>query len=448
MTEQTAYRLICGLEIHVELKTAAKVFCRCKNDPFFAPQPNIYTCDYCLGRETKAPVPNLRAIEFTTKFGLFVGGEINTSSYFERKHYQYPDVPKGYQISQCTKHFVKGGFIETQAGKVSLIEAHLEEDVAKMIHQEVNGKKVTLLDFNRSGVPLIEIVCAPEIHSSEQAVEYAKNIQSIVRYLGISNADMEKGQMRFDANISLQTKAQQKTGQLPNYKVEVKNINSFKALKNALEFEIERQSQLLSDNGSVPQETRGYDLVTQTTIFQRRKGETVDFKATRCPDMSRIELTPEIITAWKNSLPEKQSALLQRWQKQYLLPAKYSKFFTFNPPQRDWAEKLWQAAAQAGLSCEQLANYLVNKKLNYTLQHTPDDIIAKFKKLIDVGEVDETVIKNLINSVLAAHQKEVQRYLKGEKQLIGFFMGQIIKQSPQKLPAALVNRLLVASLAA
>lgn len=446
MKAQSPCRLICGLEIHVELKTKAKVFCRCKNDPFFAPKPNIYTCDYCLGRETKAPVPNRRAIELAVKFGLFVGSEINTSSYFERKHYQYPDVPKGYQISQCTKHFVKGGVIKTKEGEVHLIEAHLEEDVAKMIHQEVNGKKVTLLDFNRSGVPLIEIVCAPEIHSSKQAVEYAKNIQVIARYLGMSNADMEKGQMRFDANISLQTPQQQQANQLPNYKVEVKNINSFKALASAIEFEIERQSKLLTETGSVPQETRGYDLATQSTVFQRQKGETVDFNATVCPDMSKIELSDEILSAWRSELPPQKEITMANWYEKYQLTAKYSESFALTPESRQWADKLWQEALKTGVSCQKLANYLVNKKITYTLQDRPADIIAKWQKLTAVDDVDEATIKKLISDTLLAHPQEVERYRAGEKQLLGFFMGQIIRQSQQKLPAATLNSLLVAQL--
>lgn len=440
------YRLICGLEIHVELKTKAKVFCRCKNDPFFSPKPNIYTCDYCLGRETKAPVPNRRAIELAVKFGLFVGGDINTHSYFERKHYQYPDVPKGYQISQCTKHFVKGGVINTKEGAVHLIEAHLEEDVAKMIHQEVNGKKVTLLDFNRSGVPLIEIVCAPEIHSSDQAVEYAKNIQAIARYLGMSNADMEKGQMRFDANISLQTPQEQQANQLPEYKVEVKNINSFKALKSAIEFEIKRQSQLLTETGSVPQETRGYDLATLSTVFQRKKGDTVDFNATICPDMSKIELTDRVLSTWRSELPPQKEITIATWYEKYQLTAKYSEVFALTPESRQWANKLWEQTLKAGVSCQQLANYLVNKKIPYTLQDEPTEIIAKWQKLTAVDDVDEATMKKLINDTLQAHPQEVARYRAGEKQLLGFFMGQIIKKSQQKLPATTLNHLLVVSL--
>lgn len=442
MTDTNAYRLVCGLEIHVELKTASKMFCGCKNDPFFAPQPNIYTCPYCLGRQTKPPVPNRKAIEFTAKFGLYVGGQITSPSYFERKHYVYPDMPKGYQISQCTQHFVKGGQVNTPQGVVRLIEAHLEEDAAKLIHQEVKGSKMTLIDFNRSGVPLIEIVSAADIHSSKQAVAYAKNIQSITRYLGISDADMEKGQMRFDANISLQTKQQAADNLLPDYKVEVKNINSFKALEQTIDFEIERQSELLSSGQKVPQETRGFDMNSGKTIFQRTKGNSEDFRATICPEMSTIVLSKQILSSWfKQKLIIKEE-YLKKWQAQFQLENKYAASFLTNPTIITWAEKLWQLAKKENLPVNKLANYLVNKKLKFTIHDDQPQLISAFQDLISSDQVDEGELTSLIKQTLQSYPHEFKRYLQGEKQLLGFFMGQIMRTSDRKLDATLVNKLL------
>ncbi|MCL2110596.1 Asp-tRNA(Asn)/Glu-tRNA(Gln) amidotransferase subunit GatB [Microgenomates group bacterium] len=436
------YRLICGLEIHVELATASKMFCSCKNDPFFAPDPNIYTCDYCLGRETKAPSPNKKAIEYTIKFGLFTSSKINQHSYFERKHYVYPDVPKGYQISQCTRHFAFDGVVATSEGPVRLAEAHLEEDVAKLIHRPVRGQEVTLIDFNRSGVPLIEIVSQPDLHSSAQAVEYAKNIQAITRYLGIAHADMEKGQMRFDANISLQTKEQQKTHKLPDYKVEVKNINSFKSLGLAIDFEIKRQTKLLESGQVVPQETRGFDMDTNTTFFQRSKGTFVDFKALICPDMSKIELSDELLAQWRSELPPQREETLDRWQQQYQVEPRFSQLLLRDPATVAWAEELFAQSLKKKLHTNKLANFLVNGKLQSQVGDGVGETLAEFISLERTADFDEAQIATIIDSVLAAHPDARERYRSGQKQVLGFFVGEAMKAIAKKVDVQRVKQLI------
>ncbi|MDR0462627.1 MAG: Asp-tRNA(Asn)/Glu-tRNA(Gln) amidotransferase subunit GatB [Pseudomonadales bacterium] len=435
------YRLICGLEIHVELKTESKMFCGCKNDPFFAEKPNIYTCDYCLGRQTQVPVPNKKAIEYTIKFGLFVDGEIEQNSYFERKHYVYPDSPKGWQTSQCTKHFIKSGTIGTSFGDVHLLEAHLEEDMAKLIHKEVAGKKMTLIDFNRSGLPLVEIVSQPEIHSAEQASEYAKNIQSIVRYLGIADADMEKGQMRFDANISLQTEEECKNDQLPSYKVEVKNINTFKGLEQAIKFEIDRQKELLDAGKQVPQETRGFDLETGVTTFQREKGTLVDFNPTICPDMSKIEIGDELLAQWQNELPDKISDVIVRWEKDFQIEPRFGEAFVKDRETYVWANDLFTKAQSEKLDVNKLASRLINKKIDVEVGVDITKVIVEFKKMDEVADLDVSAVNVIIDEVLSSDIKAVEKYKAGQKQVIGVFVGQTRKKIEKKADANQVRDL-------
>lgn len=441
-TQNDDYRLICGLEIHVELKTQSKMFCGCKNAPFFANKPNIYTCDYCLGRETKKPVPNKKAIEFTIKFGLFTGSKIQKYSYFERKHYVYPDVPKGYQISQCTKHFTFDGSIDTSFGPVGLIEAHLEEDVAKMIHKEVDGTKVSLIDFNRSGVPLIEIVSQPDIHSAAQAIEYAKNIQAITRYLGIADADMEKGQMRFDANISLQGKAQQAVGQLPDYKVEIKNINSFKSLGQAIDYEIGRQKKLLESGQDVPQETRGFDTNSGTTVFQRGKGGFADFRAMICPDMSGFEFDGKLLAKWQSELPPKREVMLKDWEQKYAVNHKYGVVFLRDKDTVLWAAEVFAAAYKEKLNVNQLANYLANRRLKLGVGDNIDAVIHEFKEMERLDDFNVEEVTAVIGQIINSNQSAADDYRAGQKQVLGFFIGETLRKIGKKVDVSKIKLLI------
>ena len=287
-----------GLEVHVGLKTDTKMFCSCPNDPS-DPTANKHTCAVCLAHPGTLPVPNRKAIEHVIRVGLALGGEIAEESKFDRKNYFYPDIPKGYQISQYDQPLVSGGSLDG----VRITRVHLEEDVARLLHgsDTFGGDGSTLVDFNRAGVPLMELVTEPDIRSSEQAVAFARELQLLVRYLGASDADMEKGQMRIEANVSLDM----------GTKIELKNINSFRAVHDAVEFEISRQGEALDRGETIVQETRGWDEVRRVTVSQRTKENAHDYRYFPEPDIppfSTSSFEPEALRAALPELPEAKRA--------------------------------------------------------------------------------------------------------------------------------------------
>ncbi len=316
-----------GLEIHAELKTATKMFCGCKNDPD-EKHPNINVCPVCLAHPGTLPVPNREAIEAILKIGMAVGGDLPAKSKFDRKSYFYPDLPKGYQISQYDQPLVVGGRL---AG-VRLMRVHLEEDTGRLLHGEQtnndndndskkeshrqkSSSSFSLVDFNRAGVPLMELVTEPDVKDADQAVEFARELQLILRYLGSSDADMEKGQMRVEANISIKPLA---TSDSPlGTKVEVKNINSFKAAHDAIEYEIKRQTEILDRGEAVMQETRGWDENKGETFSQRSKESAHEYRYFPAPDIPPLDLSKFDLTALKRSIPELPAAKRTRFAKEF-----------------------------------------------------------------------------------------------------------------------------------
>ncbi len=438
------YQVIIGMEVHVELKTASKMFCGCKNDPFHAPKPNIYTCPVCLGLPGALPVANKKAIEWTVKLGLALGCKINTLSKFDRKHYFYPDLPKGYQISQYDLPFCYDGKVGTSFGPIGITRVHLEEDTGKLIHQKVNGQNVSLIDFNRSGVPLVEIVSEPEIYSSAQAKEYAKKLRQIVRYLDISDCDMEKGGMRLEANISLQSQKSKvksqnynskvKSEELPNYKVELKNINSFRFLERGIEYEIERQKEILESGKTPVQETRGYNAEKNITFTQRIKEGAADYRYFPDPDLPPIRFDDKWFAEIKSSVPKSMENVFGRWEKDYKVDRKIAELLFETSEETKKIGKIFSGLSKQKLPVDKFVNAIVNKKFTINLFKTSvEEIVNRFKKLITVDDITDEQLKVFINKVLLINQKAVIDFKSGKTNVINFLVGMVMREAKKKV---------------
>jgi len=437
------YQVIIGMEVHAELKTNSKMFCGCKNDPFHAEKPNIYTCPVCLGLPGALPVANKRAIEWTIKLGLALGCKINIFSKFDRKHYFYPDLPKGYQISQYDLPFCYDGKIETSLGPVGITRVHLEEDTGKLQHETINGKKVSLIDFNRSSVPLIEIVTEPEIYSSAQAKEYAKKLRQIIRYLDISDCDMEKGGMRLEANISLRKSKIQNPNdkqnpkskeELPNYKVELKNINSFRFLERGIEYEIKRQMEIL-EAGKVPdQETRGFNSEKGRTYTQRSKENAADYRYFPDPDLPPIRFDNKWLDNIRSSVPELLDSVFARWEKDHKVDRKLTKLLFETTTEAKWLDNLFSEATKAKLDIVKLVNQLVNRKIKTVFdKDSLYQILNDFKKSVTVDEITDEELKVSINKVLSVNQKAVTDFKSGKTNIMNFLIGMVMREAKKKI---------------
>ncbi|NCN82945.1 MAG: Asp-tRNA(Asn)/Glu-tRNA(Gln) amidotransferase subunit GatB [Candidatus Pacebacteria bacterium] len=444
MTNQK-YQLVCGMEVHAELKTNSKMFCGCKNDPFHAEKPNIYTCPVCLGLPGALPVANKQAIEWTIKLGLALGCKINLFSKFDRKHYFYPDLPKGYQISQYDLPFCYDGKIETELGTVRIHRIHLEEDTGKLLHKTVNGEQVSLIDFNRSSVPLIEIVTEPDITTAAHAAAYGKQLRKILQYLDIANCDMEQGGMRLEANVSLRPVGET---ELPNYKTEIKNINSFRFLEQAIDFEIDRQAELLANNQIVSQETRGWNSVKQVTYSQRSKEDAEDYRYFPDPDIPPIRFTEEQIAAIRETIPELPSAIATRWQQEYGIEPNMIEQIIVNTTVSRQYDKLFTNAKNEGISVASLLKNILSKKVPSPLEAGAEQTLLQFKELQKTDVVDDTQLIAIVNKVLTENPDISAKYFSGQKQVIGFVMGQILRELPKKSDPAQVREAIITQLEA
>lgn len=341
----TKYDVIIGLEIHAELKTKSKMFCACDNDAQ-GKAPNVAVCPICLGHPGALPYANKQAIEWTILVGLALNGKVNRLSKFDRKNYFYPDLPKGYQISQYDLPFIYGAELKVDGKPIEITRIHLEEDTGKSTHPA--GKAYTLVDFNRSGTPLIEMVTEPVIRDAQTAKKFCQNYQLILRYLDISNADMEKGEMRCEANVSIQEKGRWEyaDGQIKpldgyklNPKIEVKNINSFKAVEKAIDYEIKRQKQALADGEKLVQETRGWNENKAATVSQRIKETSADYRYFPDPDLPPIKVDDYWIEQIKSKLVELPLAKQERFINEFGLSRTEAEILTSDKQLAEFTEE-------------------------------------------------------------------------------------------------------------
>jgi len=467
------YEAVIGLEVHAQMLTATKIFCGCSTK--FGSEPNSQTCQICIGMPGVLPVLNKKALEFAIKTGLATNCRISPYSRFARKNYFYPDLPKGYQISQYELPICEGGHLEIvvdgEVKKIGITRIHMEEDAGKNIHE---GGVYSFVDLNRTGVPLMEIVSEPDIRSPKEAAEYMKKLRSILRYLGVCDGNMEEGSLRCDANVSVRPVGQKEFGT----RAEVKNINSFRFVEKALEYEIKRQVKIVEEGGRIIQETRLWDSTAGVTQSMRSKEEAHDYRYFPDPDLVPIVASQEWINEIKATLPELPDAKRERFVSQYGLPEYDADLLTSEKNIGAWFEDAVKAGGQSKavsnwmmgdmikllneenksiedcpLKPEQLAGMLklmdngtISGKIAKTVfeemyRNGKDaDTVVKEKGLVQIS--DEGAIEKAIDEVLAKSQKEIERYKAGDEKLIGFFVGQAMKLTKGKANPQMLNEML------
>ncbi len=469
------FEAVIGLEVHVQLNTDSKVFCSCST-AFGAP-PNTNVCPICLGMPGVLPVLNARALEFAIKAAIALNCRINEVSIFARKNYFYPDLPKGYQISQYDKPLAEDGYvtIETKDGekRIRIKRVHMEEDAGKNVHGEGNDP-YSYVDLNRAGIPLIEIVTEPDISTPEEARLFLMKLRTIMRYIGVSNADMEKGELRCDANVSVRPKGSDKLG----VKTEIKNINSFKFVAKALEYEIERQISLIKAGGEVVQETRLWNSSLGITETMRRKEEAHDYRYFPDPDLMPLVVRSDLVERLRGELPELPDERKRRFMREYNLPSYDSEvltsdklladFFesalgTYNNPKaianwimvellgrlnrenigiEDCPIEPWQLAKIVKLVEEKVITGRVGKDLFDIVWREGGDpeVVAKERDMVQIS--DTASLESVVDEVIKECPDEVAKYLSGKTKVIGYLVGQVMKKTKGRANPQLVTQLL------
>jgi aspartyl-tRNA(Asn)/glutamyl-tRNA(Gln) amidotransferase subunit B len=382
------------------------------------------------------PVPNKKAIEWTILLGTALGCKINSVSKFDRKNYFYPDLPKGYQISQYDEPIAVNGLLKFEFQNSNGVESektvrirrvHLEEDTGKLIHAEVNGKSVTLVDFNRSGVPLVEIVTEPDIQSSQEAKAFLKEIQKIIRYLKISEADMEKGIMRLEPSISLREVGSDPVI-LPPYRVEIKNINSFRFAQRAIDYEIDRQKKLLEAGEKIPQETRGWSESKGVTLYQRSKEEAHAYRYFPEPDIPPLFFSEEYIDGIVSVLPELPLSKSERFVKQYEIKVSDASILTEDEGEAELFEELVRLGKDKNLSPQRIANLLVNKKIGKSDRGSSFLIEEMLKLNVEGTEMSGETLVGICREVIALNQEAVGQLKSGKEKALDFLVGQVFRR--------------------
>ncbi|HEV2414271.1 MAG TPA: Asp-tRNA(Asn)/Glu-tRNA(Gln) amidotransferase subunit GatB [Candidatus Dormibacteraeota bacterium] len=462
------WEVVIGMEVHVQPKTLSKMFCGCAIAPLNAP-PNTYTCEICLGLPGVLPVINRAAVEATLKAALALGCEIPRHTKWDRKNYMYPDLPKGYQISQYDLPMSINGHLDLGGRRVGIRRVHLEEDTGKLIHagDKLQRAWESYVDLNRAGVPLMEIVSEPDIRSAEEARDYAMELQRVLRYVGASEADMEKGQMRAEPNISIRRAGSHELG----VKTELKNINSFRALYRAIGYEVDRQQKLIESGGSVVQETRGWSEPEQRTFSQRSKEFAEDYRYFPEPDLPPLELDRAWIDELRLGLPELPSVRRSRLLKE--LPPSVAVAISAD---RDLAD-LYESAIAAGAPTVSTANWIVNEAAP-SGKLVSGDYLAELMKLSESGVItrdqaretyfesaesgrtpaeivaehgfaqvsDPSELRVIAEAVIDANPKAVADFRAGKKQAMQALMADLRKRAPSANPKV-ANELLLKLLA-
>lgn len=417
--------VLIGLEIHIELKTKSKMFCRCAAD-YFGKPPNTYVCPVCLGLPGALPYVNQKAVEKTIMVGLALGCQIAHLSKFDRKNYFYPDLPKGYQISQYDLPFCQNG----KLNEIRIKRVHLEEDTGKLFHEKLHGKDVTLIDFNRSGVSLIEVVTEPDIHSSAQAKEFLKNLQQIIRSLEISDADMEKGQMRCEPTVNLEIKKDNQVFSTPL--VELKNINSFRFVEKAINYEIQRQTEEFNKTGVIKKSgnktTRGWDEKKQVTILQREKEEAADYRYFPEPDLPPIRLTQGQIDKIKKQIPELPEQKVLRLMKDFHLPEHQAKILLESKENVDYFEKAIKLALKDKIDFKEVANIIINKKVDIE-KTNPEQLVKILAGKKSAPKTSQEDLIKKITEIIKSNPQAVEQFKKGKQTVVEFLVGQVMAQT-------------------
>jgi aspartyl-tRNA(Asn)/glutamyl-tRNA(Gln) amidotransferase subunit B len=473
------YEPVIGLEIHAELLTKSKMFCGCEVVSSITAKPNHYICSVCTGQPGALPVLNKKAVELAVRVGLALNCKIHTKSIFARKNYFYPDLPKGYQISQYDQPLATDGKIqiESEAGikEVRIRRVHLEEDTGKLSHADKNS----FIDYNRSGVPLLEIVTEPDLRSPEEVRAYATKLHAILRYLDVNSGDMEKGVIRFEANVSVRKAGSNEF----NTRTEIKNLNSFRALVQGTEYEIKRQSEIYASGGVVEQETLGFNEATGKTYSQRGKESAHDYRYFPEPDLPPLVLDPNWIEAIRANLPELPEAKTRRFIEQYELKPQDTRLLISEKALADYFEDV---VAKSKSSAKTVSSWIAGEFMRYMndsgtsiedmtlspesfaklIDMTADKVISGnsakvvFNEMVKNGRdpeqivkekglsqvSDESFIQEAVMKVLTDNPSEVEKYLAGKDSLLQWFMGQVARATRGKADPNLTRNLLVESL--
>ena len=478
------YESVIGLEVHAQLLTESKIFCGCSTK--YGSPPNTQTCPVCLGMPGVLPVLNKRAVEYAIKMILVVGGKVNPKSIFARKNYFYPDLPKGYQISQYEQPLATGGSLEinTESGnkKIRITRIHLEEDAGKSLHPEDESDEAeTLVDMNRCGVPLIEIVSEPDISSPQEAYLYLNKLKQIVQYLGICSGNMEEGALRCDANISVRPRGEEEFG----VNTEVKNMNSFRGVEKALSYEIKRQIGILKKGGTIKKETLLWDEKKQMSFTMRTKEESHDYRYFPEPDLVTLAVSDEWLNQIKKTLPELPDQKKERFVRDWKIPQYDAEVLTTSKELADYYEECVKNYSQDpnfGPDGKKVSNWVMGEVLRELNERkieikdfkiTPTNLTDLLKQ-IDEGTIsakmakeifaemaetgksasqiikekelmqitDEKDLAQIIETVLKENEENVKKYHAGRKKLFGFFVGEVMKKTQGKANPRLVNQIL------